>query len=71
MQPDSVDKVVMAAACLHNFCQKKCGNNYLPPALVDHETDKYELVDGLWRHEVTPDGLGCTNVRKYQCEKVH
>jgi len=52
--PESVEKVVLATACLHNFIMKReehiqVFKQYCPPAFVDHENENGDDGPGGWR----------------------
>lgn len=57
MNPVTVDKIVMASVCLHNFL--KTENDalptrhrlYCPPNFVDSESQNGDVVPGEWRNE--------------------
>lgn len=54
LHPDSVTKVTLASACLHNFLCERRSEAYMPPALTDWEDADHRVNDGAWRR----DGLG-------------
>jgi hypothetical protein len=59
-QPETVDNIVKAAVCLHNFLKRIEANSakktYCPPSYVDHDVNN-EVQPGEWRNDV-PEGLG-------------
>lgn len=57
--PKNADKIILAAICLHNFCRRRCGRNYLHRTAVDHEDNEHRVVPGMWR----TDGEGMQSVR--------
>ena len=46
-RPETAEKIVIAACCLHNFLRRKCGASYIPRAAVDNENG----TPGTWREE--------------------
>lgn len=54
LHPDSVTKITLASACLHNFLCERCSEAYMPPALADWEDADHRVNEGAWRR----DGLG-------------
>ena len=63
MRPENVEKVVMAAVCLHNLLRRECPGTYTAPRLVDHEDKEHELVKGIWRGEDQLDSLQPGQIR--------
>ncbi|XP_031333930.1 protein ALP1-like [Photinus pyralis] len=59
--PSTVDSIVKATVCLHNFLKQKeynvpeCRKKYCPASFCDSETDD-GIVPGAWRREVEQNG---------------
>ena len=47
VRPQTAEKIVVAACCLHNFLRRKCGSNYMPRSAVDGDNGE----PGQWREE--------------------
>lgn len=60
MQPDTVDKIILSAVCLHNFLksyeeqQPETNKCYCPPGFVDTENDNGNIINGAWRENNVP-----------------
>lgn len=54
LNPDKVQKIVLAYVCLHNYLREVRSETYTTPGLVDTEGADHRLVEGSWRN----DGLG-------------
>lgn len=54
LHPDTVTKITLASACLHNFLCEQHSEAYMPPKLADWEDVDHKIHDGAWRRE----GLG-------------
>lgn len=48
LEADKVEKVILAAICLHNFL---IDTHPLPQNLVDHEDDQHHVTHGSWRQD--------------------
>lgn len=51
MQPKGCKKLIAAAIVLHNMLRERCGRNYVPPFVIDHEDEEHNVVEGRWRRE--------------------
>lgn len=54
LNPDKVQKMVLACVCLHNYLREVRSETYKTPGLDDAEDADHRLVPGSWRN----DGLG-------------
>ena len=52
VQPESVEKIIMACCILHNFLRRHAGNMYMPPNSVDQELNDGQILPGSWREEM-------------------
>ncbi|XP_033112750.1 protein ALP1-like [Anneissia japonica] len=60
---DTVDRVVKAVVCLHNFLMQTDNAHYLPNGFVDSYNNA-EFKEGEWRTIVGEDETGLQNVRR-------
>lgn len=51
LHPDSVTKITLASACLHNFLRERRSEAYMPPALADWEDADHRVNEGAWRRD--------------------
>ncbi|XP_036143379.1 protein ALP1-like, partial [Monomorium pharaonis] len=57
MHPKSVDKIIMATICLHNYLKTKNdlrpieNRMYCPPNFIDIEQADGNIIPGMWRNE--------------------
>lgn len=66
---ETIEKIVGAAVCLHNFLMKRDmerlqkGENkkYCPVGFIDRENERGEVIEGEWRNEIEH---GLPNVRR-------
>lgn len=62
LYPDSVEAVVCATICLHNFIMKREQHiagfqQYCPPRFVDYYYDNGNIVQGSWRDKEIPGSV--------------
>lgn len=58
MQPEKIDKVVLACCVLHNFLRRHSKNVYLSNNYIDREIlDTGDIIRGDWRTGITLDSL--------------
>ena len=63
LDPDKVEKIVLAACCLHNFL---LDTQPIPAGLVDQEDDQHNVIPGAWRNDKSVfKELEATNSRRY------
>lgn len=63
MLPAGAEKVVLAAAALHNMLRRECGKTYMPTRILDHEIEDGARVPGRWRSEVQLDDIERSRTR--------
>ncbi|KAA0722998.1 hypothetical protein E1301_Tti019038 [Triplophysa tibetana] len=51
LHPDSVTKITLASACLHNFLCECRSEAYIPSALADCEDADHRIHEGAWRRD--------------------
>lgn len=49
LHPESVTKITLASACLHNFLCDRRSEAYMTPALADWEDAGHRVNEGAWR----------------------
>lgn len=53
LQPETVEKVVLACVYLHNYLRAKARTKYNPPGTFDIEDlDNGTITDGSWRSNI-------------------
>lgn len=55
----TIEKIIQAVTCLHNFIltTNTANNQYLYEGVVDHEDANDEIIPGNWRNVVTKNGF--------------
>lgn len=53
----TVESIVQAVVCLHNYLLKTDDNAFFHPLMVDSETQDGKIIEGSWRREVPDIGL--------------
>lgn len=63
MNPKTVDKIVIATICLHNFLKTINDSSqienriYCPPNFIDVEQADGSIIPGMWRNKYYPGGI--------------
>jgi len=47
--PETVDKIIKACVCLHNYLKLTCSSQYVPDGFVDSEGNTGSFIPGDWR----------------------
>lgn len=50
--PETVDKIVKATVCLHNYIMEHKTERYCNNNFVDHESEGGSIIPGRWRDEM-------------------
>ena len=53
---DTVEKIIKAAVCLHNYLRQTDTANYTPAGFVDSENGDGDIIPGNWRNTVQNEG---------------
>lgn len=59
--PETVDNIVKAAVCLHNFIRKENNNFYISDGDLDKEVEG-QVLPGRWRNEIPKEGSAFGNI---------
>lgn len=59
--PDSVDNIIKAAVCLHNFIRLENNHFYFQDSDVDRDING-KFISGRWRDELPNDGVALKNL---------
>ena len=55
---DTVEKIIKATVCLHNYLRQTDTANYTPAGFVDSENGDGTIIPGNWRSTVQNEGSG-------------
>ena len=53
---DTVEKIIKAVVCLHNYLRQTDTVNYIPAGFVDSENGDGDIIPGNWRNTVQNEG---------------
>ena len=56
-KPETVDHIVKACICLHNYLRLTYNAQYVPIGFIDHETGIGDIIPGDWR-KISMDDAG-------------
>jgi hypothetical protein len=54
-KPETVDVIVKACVCLHNYLRLTYNAHYVPVGFVDHQHDNGDIIPGDWRQMTVED----------------
>jgi hypothetical protein len=61
---DTVELIIKATSCLHNYLLLTDNASYIPTGFVDSESTSGVITPGDWRGIVREDNAGLRNIRR-------